>query len=303
MSGSLHTFSFAEKPAAADVGGNFEIINAAAGAALSAAESLPTSATAFEVTLSGYATQAETIVTASAAFVSGAEATIASLIEAGTTTSTVVQSNQLTSEALAGVTAEITTIGFSVSAVAAQISSFTAEIGQPSGVASVSGGVIPPAQLGLQGSGGISVSGATIALSGTGSAAGQGGADVQLYAGGDTGSSPGEYYFGIRSSHNVASFTHLGTGLYQITFSTPFPDANWVGIYSGGFGGDNSGATPGDTSISDGTVILISEHRGGEIASRTTSSVVLTTGFVEPNGDIYVGDLARISVSIWAAPS
>ncbi|MCB8881720.1 hypothetical protein ACELLULO517_15840 [Acidisoma cellulosilytica] len=134
-----------------------------------------------------------------------------------------------------------------------------------------------------------------------------GGPDAYVYFGGAATATSGEYSFGIRASKGIASVVHNSTGWYTINFAVPFADANWIGIYKASWGGDNTGATSGDLTIWDYTQGLISEHHGGEYASRTASSVILSTLYAAPGvggrNSGAVVDLARISLMFWAAPT
>jgi hypothetical protein len=83
----------------------------------------------------------------------------------------------------------------------------------------------------------------------------------------------------IRASGNVSSITDNGTGNYTINFTTALPDANYVGIATGG--GDSSAASSG----------LV-----GWCYSYTTSS--LHIGLTDNNSDVLY-DNANINVAIF----
>lgn len=84
----------------------------------------------------------------------------------------------------------------------------------------------------------------------------------------------------ISASGNIASITDLGTGLYQFTFTTPMPDANFAVIP----GGNGTSDTPG----SGGRQFI-------SVRTRTSSSVILE--FLNDGGA--VADLSYASFAVF----
>jgi hypothetical protein len=252
------------------------------------------------------ANAAEAAAVAQAAVISSINTTIsAALVDAAAA----ISASASAESGLAIKGATVSTDNASLSATSSSLSStlsatsaFSASIGAT--VPPLSGGKIPLADLPYTAGGGLTiVSGAITAPPST-----PGTPDVLLFLHGiaDTSAAP-EYTFGIQASKGVASVTHTSAGCYTIVFSTPFANANWIMIHGGGFGGDSSGATAGDTTTWDNTAITISEHRGGEYVSRSANQVILDTHYITVGvggslSDVN-SDIARISLSIWAAPS
>ncbi|MCB8881721.1 hypothetical protein ACELLULO517_15845 [Acidisoma cellulosilytica] len=188
-----------------------------------------------------------------------------------------------------------------VSSAATEIAVISDSIGQPNGIATLSSGLVPLSELPYTGGAGITIS-PTGQISAAAAGSVTGDPDVYCYFGGASTATTGEYAFGIRASKGIASITHTATGVYTIVFTTPFANAYWIGVYAGGYGGDNTGATSGDLTVWDATQALICEHRGGEFPSRSTTQVILSTVYAVA-GSVVAADLARISLAIWAAPT
>jgi hypothetical protein len=194
----------------------------------------------------------------------------------------------------------LTTSAASVSSSAAVASSTIAAA--VSSAATLVSGVVPLSEMPYTAGAGITISGGVISTSGgSGGSGGTGTPDVYCFFGGAANATTGEYSFGIRASHGIASVSHTATGCYTIVFSTPFANADYVACYQGSFGGDPSGATSGDTTTWDNTIGVVSEHRGGEYPSRSTTQIILSTSYM--NGNIVNYDLARICLAIWNAPT
>jgi hypothetical protein len=280
---------------------DFALVNGAASEALTAA----TEAAATLATVTSGIATVENQLTAATAQLTTAQTALASAeTNATSEASSAAQALTITTQNAASIVSletELASVQTTAATNATATQNLVNEIG--STIAPLNAqGVIPSGMLGLVAGPGVSISGSTI--SAAAAAAGVSGEpDVYLYFGGIASAQTGEYAFGIRASKGVYSVTHEGTGLYQIAFSKPFADSNWIGLYSGGYGGDNSGATPGDTSISDGTMVIISEHRGGQVISRNPSILLLNTIYIGQGIGATQADIARISVAIWAAPT